>query len=158
VQDHLLAIGIEALADSRLKRKKEEKRGKETKHLVQQTRLTEPKVSTESIYSASERTTTALIRPLDQPRLTSVPCGDPQLRNERDLTPRSPDEMRPEREDRLVDDSVGPAGGVAVLLFEAGEGAEGAVVDAVPTESVDGGEEGVVVLLVGGDENCGEGM
>lgn len=97
------------------------------------------------------------VRPLYQPRLAPIPRRDPQLGDQTNLTARRSDKVQAETQDRLVDDSVGPSGGVAVLRFEKGERAEGAVVDAVPAEGVDGGEEVGVVLLVGCDEDCGEG-
>lgn len=94
-------------------------------------------------------------RTLYQPRLAAVPRRDPQLRQQRDLAAARADKVRPERQDGLVDDGVGPPRRVAVPLLEDLHRPQRAVVDAVPPERVDGAEEVGVVLLVGRDEDCG---
>ena len=94
-------------------------------------------------------------RTLDHARLAAIPARHPQLRNDADLAPGRPDKVHPETEDGLVDGGVGPCGGVFVLGFEHAARVETAVVDTVPAELVDGAQELEVVLLVGGDEDCG---
>lgn len=63
--------------------------------------------------------------------------------------------MHPEAEDGLIDRSVGPRSGVFVLGVEHAAGIETPMIDAVPAQLVDRGQELEVVLLVGGDEDCG---
>lgn len=94
-------------------------------------------------------------RTLDHARLAAIPARHPELRDDADLAPGRPDKVHPEAKDGLIDGGIGPRGGIFVFGLEHAAGVETPVVDAVPAQLVDRGQEIDIVLLVGSDEDCG---